>query len=76
MMMVSWVVSSTRQPAGSHCSETREKKTEIEEEKWNFAIYGISETQESIVRSYNMVMRGNDGIWEPFSPIDHGLLSG
>lgn len=64
MMMVSWVVSSTRQPAGSHCSETREEKTEIEEEKQNFAPSRISERY---TKGYNMVGRGNDGIQEPFS---------
>ena len=67
MMMVSWVVSSIRQPAGSHYSETREEKTE-KEEKQNFATPGISETQEGIVRGYNMVRRGNENIPEPFSP--------
>lgn len=76
MMIVSWVVSSTRQPAGSHCSETVEEKTEIEEEKQNFATSRISETQKGIVRDYNMVGRGNDGIQEPFSCIDHGLVPG
>lgn len=49
-MIVSWVVSSIRQPAGSHYSETREEKTE-KEEKQNFATPGMSETQEVIIWS-------------------------
>lgn len=67
MMIVSWVVSSIRQPAGSHYLETKQEKTE-EEEKQNFAASGMSETQEGIVRGYNMVRRDNEGIPEPFSP--------
>lgn len=69
MMMVSWVVSSIRQPGGPHCSKTREK-TKMEEETQNFATSGISETQEVTTKRYNMAGQDRNGIQEPTSPTD------